>query len=156
MSCVPRRWTPYWCFAAAALLGISGCSPFRRVGDCKRVIGAINPKLDEIEALTPDAGASPTRYEKIAARYGEIDEELGRFELTDPKLKSAVDDYRGLLSATAEQCRAMASELRRGAESRSERTTRNRQLRQVRMRARRNVANQAAMVHALNDACRAK
>jgi hypothetical protein len=156
MSCVPRRWTPYWCLAAAVLLGLSACSPVRRVGDCKRVIGAINPKLDEIEALIPDAGTSPARYEKIAARYGALHEQLGGIELSDPKLKSAVDDYRGMLSATAEQCRTMAGELRRSTDSRNERTKRNRQLRQVRTQARRNVANQAAIVHALNDACRSK
>jgi chromosome segregation ATPase len=126
------------------------------VGDCKQVVGTINPKLDEIEALLPDAGASPARYEKIATRYGQLGDQLGALELEDAKLKSAVDDYRGLVSAAAEQSRTTAKELRRGTDSRNERSQRNRQLRQARTQARRNVATQDAIVHALNDACRAK
>jgi hypothetical protein len=119
-------------------------------------VGTVNPRLDAIEALTPDAGTSPARYEKIAAGYAELGEELGKLEITDARVKSAVDDYRGLATATADQCRTMAKELRRTPSSRSERTQRNRQLRQARTQARRNVANQEGIVHALNDACRAK
>jgi hypothetical protein len=142
--------------AAAVLLCLCACSPFRRVGECKRVIGTVNAKLDEIEALTPDAGTSPARYERIATRYGELNDQLGGLELADPKLKSAVDEYRGLVNNTVEQCRTMAKELRRSKGSRAERTQRNRQLRQLRSQARRNVVNQDGVVHALNDACRSR
>lgn len=140
----------------AVLLCACACSPVRRVSECKDIVATVNPRLDAIEALTPDAGASPARYEKIAARYGELGDQLGTLEISDPKLKTAVDDYRGLAAATAEQCRSMAKELRRATGSRSERTQRNRQLRQARGQARRNVATQEGIVHALNDACRAK
>lgn len=140
----------------AVLLCACACSPFRRVSECKEIVGTVNPRLDAIEALTPDAGTSPARYEKIADGYAELGDQLGTLEVSDPRLKSAVDEYRGLATATAEQCRTMAKELRREASSRSERTQRNRQLRQSRAQARRNVATQEGVVQALNDACRAK
>ena len=140
----------------AVLLCASACSPFRRVSECKEIVGTVNSRLDAIEALTPDAGTSPARYEKIATAYAELGDQLGTLEVSDPKLKSAVDDYRGLATATAEQCRTMANELRRTTSSRAERTQRGRQLRQARAQARRNVATQAGVVQALNDACRAK
>ncbi|MET0409731.1 MAG: hypothetical protein ABW217_00475 [Polyangiaceae bacterium] len=140
----------------AVLLCACACSPFRRVSQCKEIVGTVNPRLDAIEALTPDAGTSPARYEKIAASYSELGEQLGTLEISDPKLKAAVDEYRGLTTATAEQCRTMAKELRRTTSSRNERTQRNRQLRQARSQARRNVATQEGAVQALNDACRAK
>jgi hypothetical protein len=140
----------------AVLLCACACSPLRRVSECKEIVGTVNPRLDAIEALTPDAGASPARYERIAAGYSELGDQLGTLEISDPKLKAAVDDYRGLTTATAEQCRTMANELRRATSSRNERTQRNRQLRQARSAARRNVATQEGVVQALNDACRAK
>jgi chromosome segregation ATPase len=140
----------------AILLFTCACSPFRRVSECKEVIGTVNPRLDAIESLTPDAGTSPARYEKIAAGYAELGEQLATLDISDAKLKGAVDDYRGLMTSTAEQCRTMAKELRRAPSSRGERTQRNRQLRQARSQARRNVANQEGFVHALNDACRTK
>jgi hypothetical protein len=140
----------------ALLLCACACSPFRRVSECKEIIGTVNPSLDAIEALTPDAGASPAGYEKIAAGYSELGERLGALEISDPKLQAAVDGYRGLATATAEQCRTMAKELRRTTSSRTERAQRNRQLKQARSQARRNVASQEGVIQALNEACRAK
>jgi hypothetical protein len=144
------------CLAAALALGVCACSPLRRVGECKRVVSTVNGQLDAIEALTPDAGASPRRYERIAARYGELNDQLGSMELADAKLKAAVEDYRALVSSTAEQCRSIAKELRTDGTSRAARSQRKRQLKQVRTQARRTVATQEGVVHALNDACRAK
>ncbi len=140
----------------AVLLCACACSPFRRVSECKEIVDTVNPRLDAIEALTPDAGTSPARYEKIAAGYAELGDQLGTLELSDPKLKTAVEDYRNLVTSTAEQCRTVAKELRRTTSSRAERTQRGRQLRQARSQAKRNVAHQEGLVQALNDACRAK
>jgi hypothetical protein len=128
-----------WCALAA-------CSPITRMRDCKRVVETVNPRLDRAEALAKDAG-SPEQYEQIAAVYSEIGQTLATLPISDPKLKQAADDYRGLTEVSARQSESMAKELPRG---------RAKQLRQLRAQARRHVATQDAVVRNLNELCHPK
>ena len=137
-----------WQLAAvgSVLCALAACSPITRVRDCKRVVDAVNPRLDRAEALAQDAG-SPEQYEQIAAVYTEIGQTLATLPISDPKLKQAADDYRGLTEVSARQSENLAKELQRG---------RRKQIRQLRAQARRHVATQDAVVRNLNELCHPK
>jgi hypothetical protein len=102
--------------------------------------------------LAQDAG-SPEQYEHIAALYTEIGQNLATLPISDPKLKQAADDYRGLSEVSARQSGDMAKELLRGRDGGR---LRAKQIRQLRAQARRHVSTQDAVVRNLNELCHPK
>jgi hypothetical protein len=134
-----------------ALCALAACSPITRVRECKRIVEAVNPRLERAEALAQDAG-TPTQYERIAAVYTEMGQALTELPISDPKLKQAADEYRGLTEVSARQSESMAKELRKQDGGRP----RAKQMRQLRGQARRHVSTQDGIVRNLNELCHPK
>lgn len=151
-----RRALPRMLLGCLLLAVVVGCSPLRRVSDCRRIVETVNPRLSEVEAtLAAGAEETPERYEELAARYRELHAELGSLEVSDPRLKGAIDGYRALVEGSATQCQHMAEALRQTTESKKERNRQRRRIKQLRKQAERHVASQGPLVDTLNDLCRA-
>ncbi len=105
-----------------ASTGAVGCSRFTKTRQCRALIAQVNPALDEVVALT-DAGAggsggaggaavmnaSAARYLAAAARYERLAKDLGPMEFSSEQMAKSVAEYASVLSATAQNLRALAA-----------------------------------------------
>ncbi|HEY4103944.1 MAG TPA: hypothetical protein VGM44_08635 [Polyangiaceae bacterium] len=117
-------------------LASSGCSRFTKTKQCRKLIAEVNPALDEVLALT-DAGAptggaaggptnkpSSARYVAAAGRYERLAKDLGPLEFSSEQMAKNVAEYAGILNATAQNLRALASAMDANNYPEEERTTR--------------------------------
>jgi len=95
--------------------GTGGCSRFTKTRQCRALIAQVNPALDEVVALT-DAGAGGgsasgggARYVAAAARYERLAKELGPMEFSSEQTAKTVAEYASVLSATAQNLRALGA-----------------------------------------------
>jgi hypothetical protein len=130
-------------FAHSALLALAlaltnaGCSRFTRTRQCRALIAQVNPALDEVLTLT-DAGAAgagggkggagvsgaSARYVAAATRYERLAKDLGPMEFSTEQMARYVADYASVLSATAQNLRALAAALDANNSAEAERASR--------------------------------
>src|SRR5262245_23730272 len=89
-SFTPRAWPVLqarsalgWCCGCALVIAALGCSPLRRVHECKRVIDAVNDGMSGLPAYA-DAGPNPATYTQLADAYDAIGKRLEGASSSDP------------------------------------------------------------------------
>jgi len=126
------------CFLALFALPNTGCSRFTRTRQCRTLIAQVNPALDDVLTLTggggtgsaggtgglagtagvagvgglgPTTAVSSARYVSAAARYERLAKDLGPMEFSSEQMAKYVAEYASVLTATAQNLRALASAL---------------------------------------------
>jgi hypothetical protein len=143
---------PSWC-GCALLAAALGCSPLRRVHECKRVIDAVNGGLEGMPAHGADAGASPATYTQLADAYDAIGKQLEGASSADPALHKTFGAYRDMMQRAAKSSRAFAEELDKPASSPEEQTEKEARLSRLRAQAKNEVSREAALARKLNGLC---
>ncbi len=88
----------------------AGCGRFTRTKQCRGLIAQVNPALDEVQALTQGKSDSAS-YVAAAARYERLSKALGPMEFSSEQMAKTVAEYAGVLSACAQNLRALAAAL---------------------------------------------
>ncbi len=98
--------------AVLVLCGLSACSQIDRTRQCKALLAKVNPALDRLKPLVAKASQdSPEQLRAIAAGYDALAKSLERDVPSDPKLKQATEELRGIFTDTARSARALVDAL---------------------------------------------
>ena len=122
-----------WALLAVLALSSAGCSRFTRTKQCRKLIAQVNPALDEVQTLTQGKSGS-AQYVAAAARYERLAKDLGPMEFSSEQMAKYVAEYAGVLSACAQNLRALAAALDSNNNAEAERA--NRELERLNIRER--------------------
>ena len=135
------------------MLGVLGCSPLRKVGECKRVVDAVNSGLSQVATAAADAGANPATYVQLAEGYEALARSLETTSFSDDALNKTLTSYRELIQRAAKHSREFSDELDRPTSTPEEEREKETRLARLRAQAKSEVNREASLVRKLNGLC---
>ena len=95
------------------VLSTSGCGAFKKAGECKALVTAINTGVTSLEAIGKGKSGNDTtvvaNLRKMADGYDKLSSETAKIEIATPDLKKQASDYSALAKKSAQAARDFAS-----------------------------------------------
>jgi hypothetical protein len=116
-----RKWVARVTLVTLLCVWALGCEPIGRTRECRRLAGAVNAALTDVENLDVRS-ADPAKLRKAATRYEALAKELGDLGFRREQMAKDVAEYRQMFLDTARSLRVYAEATEKKDEGASRRT----------------------------------